>query len=353
MAASTQKIIVIVGATGNQGSSVANTFARLPNWKVRAITRNPSSPAAQALAAAGAEVVEADLSDIGSLHKAFQGAHAIFVNTDFWTVYRPLMASIAGDTSKCKGEEPGPSHVAFETEVLYGKNAAKAAAQVSTLERFVYSALPPLKKLSGGKYTQSHHWDSKGTIVEYIENELPELAKKSSFIYLGAYNTNAYLSPRLDPSDGKYKFVLPLTKDARMPIIDPKESTGPFVRALLENEQPGVKLLAYDADSYLTTQEFVDVWSSATGKDATLVTVTIDFMHEKFGIPMEVLEAPAFIVEFGYTGSMKLTEPSELITKVETKSFESWMNGRDWEAILKVDDDAFQSVLKEIGVSKD
>lgn len=348
----TQKTIVVVGATGNQGSSVAKTFLSLPNWKVRAITRNPSSPAAQALASQDAEVVQADLSDIDSLSKAFQDAHAIFVNTDFWMTYRPLMAAIASGSKKLNEGEPEPSQIAFDTEVLHGKNAAKAAAQVPSLERFVYSALPPLKKLSGGKYTQSRHWDSKGTIVDYIETELPDLAKKSSFIYLGAYNTNALLSPKLDPSDGKYKFLLPLTKEARMPIIDQKESTGPFVRALIEKEKPGIKLLAYDKDSYLSTQEIVDVWSRASGKEASLVTVTIDFMHEKFGLPMEILEAPAFIVESGYTGSMKVTEPSELSTKVETKSYEEWLKGRDWKVILEVDEPAFKSAHKELGSAK-
>ena len=340
MAASNKKIIVVVGATGNQGSSVAHTFLNLPHWNVRATTRNPSSPAAQALAARGAEVVPADLEDVSSLSKAFEDAHAIFLNTDFWTTYKPLTAEVIADAAKIKGQ-PEPSETAFRTEVSHGKNAAQVAAKVLTLNRFVYSALPPMKQLSGGKYFQSFHWESKAAIVEYIENDLPDLAKKTSFIYLGAYNTNPLLAPRLNPLDGKYQFVLPLTKDSRMPIIDPKESTGPFVRALIEHEQPGTKLLAYDTDSYLTMQEIVEVWSRASGKEASLVEVTVEFMHQQFGIPMEVLEAPAFIVESGYSGSMKVTEPSELTTKVQTKSYEEWMKGRDWKAILEVDKPAF------------
>ena len=336
MAASKQKTIVVVGATGNQGSSVAHTFLNLPHWKVRATTRNPSSPAAQALAARGAEVVQMDLSDISSVSKAFQGAHAVFLNTDFWTTYKPLVAAITANASNLKQEQPDPSEVAFQTEVSHGKNAAQAAAKVPTLERLVYSALPPMKKLSGGKYSNSYHWESKAAIVEYIENELPDLAKKTSFIYLGAYNTNPLLSPRLNPLDAKYEYVMPLTKDSKMPIVDPKESTGPFVRALIEDEQPGIKFLAYDADSYLTMQEIADVWSRASGKEVSLVEVTVEFMHQKFGLPMELLEAPAFIVESGYTGSMKVTEPGELTTKVQTKSYEEWMKGRDWKAILEV-----------------
>ena len=80
---SNKKITVVVGATGNQGSSVAHTFLDSPQWHVRCVTRNPSSSASQALKDLGAEVVQGNLSDLSSLALAFKDANAIFVNTDF------------------------------------------------------------------------------------------------------------------------------------------------------------------------------------------------------------------------------------------------------------------------------
>jgi NAD(P)-dependent dehydrogenase (short-subunit alcohol dehydrogenase family) len=122
------KIIVVVGATGNQGSSVAHTFLKLPGWHVRCVSRNPSSPASQALASLGAEVVRADLSDASSLSTAFSNANAIFLNTDFWETYRsPATATLA----KEKGTTD--SEIAFEVEVSNGTNAAHAAAAVSVI----------------------------------------------------------------------------------------------------------------------------------------------------------------------------------------------------------------------------
>jgi uncharacterized protein YbjT (DUF2867 family) len=50
---SNKKLIVILGATGNQGGSVAEVFLQEPEWRVRAVTRNPASAKAQALAARG------------------------------------------------------------------------------------------------------------------------------------------------------------------------------------------------------------------------------------------------------------------------------------------------------------
>lgn len=44
-------IIVILGATGQQGSSVVDAFLQNGNWKVRGVTRNVESEAAKKLAA--------------------------------------------------------------------------------------------------------------------------------------------------------------------------------------------------------------------------------------------------------------------------------------------------------------
>src|SRR5207248_8273098 len=84
MTTSEKKTIVVIGATGNQGSSVARTFLSLPHWHVRCLTRNPSSAAAQTLSGLGAELVQGDLSDPASLTRAFASANTIFANTDFW-----------------------------------------------------------------------------------------------------------------------------------------------------------------------------------------------------------------------------------------------------------------------------
>jgi nucleoside-diphosphate-sugar epimerase len=67
------KLIVIIGITGNQGSSVASTFLADPTWRIRGLTRNPSSPASRALSACGVEMLHADLHVPSSL-KLFSAA---------------------------------------------------------------------------------------------------------------------------------------------------------------------------------------------------------------------------------------------------------------------------------------
>src|SRR4051812_24196859 len=82
----TSRTIAVVGATGTQGGSVARAILhdRDAAFCVRALTRNPRSERAQALARLGADVVHADADDSESLKNAFAGAHGAYCMTDFW-----------------------------------------------------------------------------------------------------------------------------------------------------------------------------------------------------------------------------------------------------------------------------
>ncbi|KAJ5604540.1 hypothetical protein N7510_009694 [Penicillium lagena] len=321
---STKKIIAIVGATGTQGSSVAHTFLDLPNWHVRALTRTPIS--AQALADKGAEVIQADLNDPDSLSRAFKDVHAIFLNTDFWAPFRAALASGIDHETACK--------IGYDTEVTNGRNAISAAAKVPTLERFIYSALGPMNRASGGKYPDSHHWETKAFLVDYLNDQEKELATKTSLIYIGAYLHNPFLYPKPQKeTGGAYAMVIPASKQMRMPIIDTAVSTGPFVRALVEDEAPRTKLLAYD--EYLTLEQIIEVWEKVTGKKAAFVQMGLQELHEMSGVPLEILYAPAFLDEFGYCGGVDgVIEPAQLKAKVNVKTFEESISRLDMDFVL-------------------
>src|SRR5918995_5893874 len=81
-----KKIIVVTGSTGAQGGGLVRAILADPNsgFAARAVTRDPSKDKAKALAAAGAEVVSADLDNVDSLTKAFAGAHGVYAVTNFW-----------------------------------------------------------------------------------------------------------------------------------------------------------------------------------------------------------------------------------------------------------------------------
>ncbi|KAH7313716.1 hypothetical protein B0I35DRAFT_277731 [Stachybotrys elegans] len=319
-------IIAIVGATGNQGSSVAHTFLALPHWQVRCLTRNPSSPAAQALSAAGAEVVAADLEDPASLDRAFSDVTAVFLNTDFWV---PFAAACA------RGVPPQESITeAWGTEVRHAKNAALAAAKQPSLRRFVYSALGPMARGSGGKYPHCAHWESKAAAADFMEKEVPELQGKLSMFYAGAYHDNALLYPQQYEGLDGWNIVLPDAAYTRMPVLRAKDASGPYVRALIEDEEPGVKLEAYDC--LVSAQEAVDTWAKVTGKQAKLLTVSSEEMHRITGIPDEVLDGARSIAEFGYMAGVegKVLRPEDLKNKVPGMAWEDILRQRGIDNVL-------------------
>ncbi|KAG9020905.1 NmrA-like domain-containing protein 1, partial [Serendipita sp. 407] len=80
-------IIVVFAATGKSGAGMVEAILKDGTFQARAITRNPESSSAKALAAKGVEVVKADLSDPSTLAPAMEGAYGVFGVTDFWQAF--------------------------------------------------------------------------------------------------------------------------------------------------------------------------------------------------------------------------------------------------------------------------
>lgn len=198
-----------------QGGSVVSELLQHPGtYKVRALTREPTKPAAQSLAARGAEVRRADL-DVGAddLETAFSGAHAIYALTDFW------------------------QKQSASAEIAQGKSIADAAARIPTLEHFVWSALPDPEKLSGGRFLNVNHWKSKSLVTEYIQHEKPELWAKTTTILFPNYFENCITTPErylpAPDANGIYTLSFLHSPDTVMPNVAIAD-TGKLVRIILE-----------------------------------------------------------------------------------------------------------------------
>lgn len=187
-------LLVVLGATGNQGSAVLKHFAKKSSthsYKLRGVSRNPNSEASQELAGLGVEIIQGDLTDLPSLKKAFVGATHIFANTDsnaliFDAITHAEILS-AGQTALS---------YAHDKELSYGKHIADAAASTPTLQRLVWSGIPSPKKCSGGKYTKVSMWDVKEEISEVLYAKA-ELKGKVSTILVGIYATMLVKLPML------------------------------------------------------------------------------------------------------------------------------------------------------------
>ncbi|BCS19430.1 NmrA/HSCARG family protein [Aspergillus puulaauensis] len=235
------KIITIVGATGIQGGSVIKALLAANNnnpstkpYTIRAITRNPNSPAARALSLSSKDiqVIQADLADPASLKAAFTGTHAIFAVTNFFENLPTL--GIRG---------------AIDSETELGINLANAAAQtLETLEHYIWSTLPDSKANTDGEVVVPYY-ESKNAVDRYIRSALPRLLEKTTFVWFGWYASNM-LSPTFHPmrihgvgpdGGGTYVTLVNVDPATKVPLLgDEGVNVGLFARAVLEN--PGLTL---------------------------------------------------------------------------------------------------------------
>ena len=201
-----KKILVVIGATGNQGASVIDSFIPFADsWHIRAVTRNPASEKARKLAQNGCEVVKADTGDVDSLKAVFQGATAIFAVTDYWAPF--------WDQSVRSKLKPGQSIRLFchDEEIRHGLNMAKAAAGpevLQSLTHYIWSCTSSPRRWSKGKYNEIHHFESKAAITDWICYNEPELAKKMSTIQVSFYASNVYTFRSMRPQKVRHAFVL-------------------------------------------------------------------------------------------------------------------------------------------------
>ena len=112
-----RKVIVVTGATGAQGGGLARAILAEPEagFTVRALTRDADSEAARALAAAGAEIVSADLDDPASLERAFKGAYGAYCVTFFWAHFSPDKEQAQARSMAQAAKSAGLRHVVWST----------------------------------------------------------------------------------------------------------------------------------------------------------------------------------------------------------------------------------------------
>src|SRR5688572_10029912 len=111
------KIIAVVGATGAQGGGLVRAIQSDPRGgiRARAITRDPNSPKARELAAAGAEVVAGDVDDEKSLVRAFEGAHGAYCVTFFWAHFSPEKEFAEAGNMARAAKQTGVRHAIWST----------------------------------------------------------------------------------------------------------------------------------------------------------------------------------------------------------------------------------------------
>jgi uncharacterized protein YbjT (DUF2867 family) len=188
------KVIAVVGATGAQGGGLVRAILADPErrFRARAITRNPSSPAAQALAAQGAEVVAGDVDDTASLTRAFSGAHGAYCVTFFWAHFSVDREQAEARHMADAAKAAGVGHVIWST-----------LEDTRTYVPLSDDRMPTLQ----GKY-KVPHFDGKGEMDAYFAaTGVPTTCLLASFYW---DNFIHFGSGPKRGSDGTLQLTLPI-----------------------------------------------------------------------------------------------------------------------------------------------
>ena len=189
-----QKIIAVVGATGQQGGAVVRALQANGQFKVRALTRDPSKHPNLA-----DEVVAADLNRPESLKSAFAGAYGVFVVTNAW---------------EAGAEEAKQARAAV--------NAAKEAG----VQHFIWSTLPDVETISGGAIDVPHF-----THKANVERSVKEAGfAYHTFVIAPFYYQNllAAMTPQKQ-ADGTAGWAMPLDPERRVIHMGDITEIGPIV----------------------------------------------------------------------------------------------------------------------------
>ena len=263
---SDKKIIAVVGATGAQGGGLVRAILadRDGPFSARALTRNPKSDKAQALAAAGAEVVAADVDDPASLRRAFEGAHGAFCVTFFWDHFSPEKEYAEAGSMAEAAKQTGVRHVIWST--------------LDDTRRFVPlddDRMPTLM----GKY-KVPHFDAKGEAdALFTQAGAPTTFLLTSFywenfIYFGA-------GPKRG-ADGKLALVMPMG-DKKLPGIS-SEDIGKCALAIFRRGREFIGRTVGIAGEHLSGAEMAAAMSRALGETVTYQDVPPE-VYRSFDFP--------------------------------------------------------------------
>jgi len=284
------KTVLVVGATGRQGSSVINHM--LPKgWRLRALTRDsPSQPAAQRLAAMGIDVVQGNLEDQASLERAAKGVYGVYSVQDFWAV-------------------------GAKREVQQGKNIADAAKKAG-VEHFVFSSV-------GGAERNSRisHWESKWEIEKHIR----KLGLPATMIRPAAFMENYYIDA-VEIGILKGKLADPIRGDKPYQTIAASDIGG-FVALAFERPKEFIGAELEIAGSELTNVEAAQVFSRVLGKPVKFRKLPMPVV--RFVLGKEFYEMFRWFNESGFMADIEGLR--RRYPDVRLQTLEEWLRSEGWQ----------------------
>ncbi|HME52598.1 MAG TPA: NmrA/HSCARG family protein [Candidatus Lokiarchaeia archaeon] len=297
------QIVFVTGATGKQGGAVARALLK-QGYHVHALSRDASSPGALALYELGIEIVQADLTDLGSLKNSMSGSDIVYaMTTPFGGV---------------------------EAEVQQGLNLI-SVAQETGIKLFVMSSVA-----SADQQTGIPHFDSK----YQVEQALAESGLPYTIVAPVAFMENMFLPMALpNLKEGKIGMFLDAETSQQMIAV---ADIGEMVAAVIARGKE-VYGRRYDiASDNLTGNKMAEILSSITGhsfeyvqNDPSEMAYTRFRQDTKPGFRQgaDFNKMNEWMKNVGY--SVDILALHEAFPEVPWHTFDSWVVEQNWATLLE------------------
>ncbi|MBD0673765.1 NmrA family protein [Streptomyces sp. CBMA156] len=281
--------VAVTGATGAQGGATARALLRTAR-PVRALTRDPGSPAAAELAALGAEVVRADFDDPASLAAALDGAGALFaMSTPFGTD--------------------------LDTEIRQGTALLDAARAAGTVRHVVFSSATNADRSTGIPHFESKH---------RIERHLTGLGLPWTVLGPAAFMDNYADDWTLESlRDGV--FHLPMPPGVPLPVIA-AATIGAFAAHVLARPGAYAGRRIDIASQWRTGEQIAAAIGAASGRAVRFEEVPLSVVagySEDLATMFRYFREPGLDID---TAALHAGHPA-----IDWQPLEAWAAARSWD----------------------
>ena len=235
------KLILVTGATGQQGGAVARALMS-KGQKIRVMTRHPEKAAG--LAKAGAEVVKGDLTNQADVQAALRGTYGVFAMST-------------------------PFEAGMDAEVHQGVLLADAAKQAG-VAHYVYTSVG-----SAHRHTGIPHFESKWEVEQHIaKSGLPATILRPVF-FMENFTTFAKPSP-------EGVLTLPIRPERKLAMVALRD-IGQFGAAAFSRPKDFLGEAIDLAGDELTLPEVVALLTKATGRSIRFQEFPLDQVEAAMG----------------------------------------------------------------------
>ncbi|WP_411084420.1 NmrA/HSCARG family protein [Streptomyces sp. cmx-18-6] len=283
--------VAVTGATGSQGRATARALLAAGH-RVRALTRRPDAPAADALRGLGADVRHADFDDRASLDAALSGADSLFAVTT------PFGTSTA-------------------TETRQGKTLVDAA-EAARLGHIVLTSAA-----HADRDTAVPHYESKHLVEQHLRTTDVPWTVIAPAAFMDNYGSGWTLDGLRDNT-----FAWPMPADRPLTLI-PAADIGAFAALVLQRRDEFAGRRIDIASDERTPGQIAEILAAAAGRPIVHQEVPLAHVRSRSA------DLAAMFAYFTAVGlDVDVAGLRRDYPEVGWHSFADWAADQDWPALL-------------------